>query len=767
MQDEGGREQVHDEPLIDVEEPLVVAEKEKNEQDERPEKEKGIDPARDEEDPFSVQCSAHGSWYIGRRGTSSALCFLGKADRIRASPPAVRGPAAEEKRRHRMKSLQLQDISIAFGARQCLDRVSLNFPYGGKIALCGANGSGKSTLMKIMAGLLTADAGTIVSSRDAIVAYLPQGTEHHGDSTTAATTLFAEAATAFAAQEEWQAEARRTAEEISGLPAGSPRLKTALERHHALQDRLERSGFFEREKKISQVLGGLGFSESDYGKPASEFSFGWRMRLALAKVLLQDPDFLLLDEPTNYLDLEARAWLLEFFRKFPGGILVVSHDRFFLDATVSEVAELFLGKLRTYRGNYSKYETVRSQEMESLIEKARQVEEERERLEVFIRRFRAQASRASLVQSRIKQLEKLPVVEIPPGAKHIRFDFPPPPPGGRRTLAAEGLRKSYGALEVFRDISFEAARGEKIVVVGPNGAGKSTLLRVLAGREPADSGRVVSDERAAVGFYSGEVSLDGEGAATVFETVEAVAPAALYPKLRNLLGAFLFSGDDVFKPVRVLSGGEQSRLLLLTLLLKPANLLILDEPTNHLDIASQSVLLDALRRFPGTVIFVSHDRGFIEGLAEKVLEMGNGRAVMYNGDYRYYLWKQETAVQAPPGENAGPERAVSADGGGRGKTDHEDLKRIRNAIKKLEREEAALLGAIEDLHRERAGIEASLAEEKVYRDGDLVREKKRRLSENEEEETGLFGKWQALEDEKKELLRRAESRTAERESASG
>lgn len=650
-----------------------------------------------------------------------------------------------------MKSLQLQDISISFGARQCLDRVGLNFPYGVKIALCGANGSGKSTLMKIMAGLMPADAGAVITSRDAVVAYLPQGNVAHGESNSIKTTLFEEASTAFSAQEEWQAEALRTAEEISGLPAGSPCLAPALERHHALQERLERSGFFAREKRISQVLGGLGFSESDHAKPASDFSFGWQMRLALAKILLQDPDFLLLDEPTNYLDLEARAWLLEFFRKFPGGILVVSHDRYFLDATVSEVAELFMGKLRTYRGHYTNYEKVRSHEMEALIEKARQVEAERERLEAFIRRFRAQASRASLVQSRIKQMEKLPVVEIPPGAKHIRFDFPPPPTGGRRALLAEGLAKNYGALEVFRDIGFEAARGEKIVVVGPNGAGKSTLLRILAGREPADSGKIVYDERTAVGFYSGEVSLDGKGTATVLDSVETAAPAAFYPKLRTLLGAFLFGGDDAFKPIRVLSGGEQSRLLLLTLLLKPANLLILDEPTNHLDIASQSVLLDALRRFPGTVIFVSHDRGFIEGLAEKVLEMGNRRAVMYNGDYRYYLWRQENAARGPGAEEAGPSRTSSSDGGGRGKAGHEDLKRIRNAIKKLERDEAVLLDAIEELHRERAALEAYLADETVYRDGELVKRTKQRLSENHDEEADLFEKWQALEDEKKNL----------------
>jgi ATP-binding cassette subfamily F protein 3 len=646
-----------------------------------------------------------------------------------------------------MKNLQLQDISIAFGARQCLDRVSLNFPYGEKIALCGANGSGKTTLMKIVAGLLAADSGSIVKSREAVVVYLPQGNVTYGDA-----TLAEEARRAFAAQETWLEESRRLEVEISGLPAGSPRLEPSLELHHALQEKLERSGFFTRDKRTAQVLGGLGFAEHDFAKPASSFSLGWQMRLALAKVLLQDPDFLLLDEPTNYLDLEARAWLLEFFRKFQGGILVVSHDRYFLDSTVNAVAELFMGKLRVYRGNYTDYETVRSREMEALVEKARQVEEERERIEVFIRRFRYQASRASLVQSRIKQLEKLEPVEIPPGAKKIHFTFPPPPAGGKRALLVEGLAKSYDGVEVFRGIGFEASRGEKIVVVGPNGAGKSTLLRLLAAREAADGGRVVYDERTAVGYFSSEVSLAGDGSATVFQTVEAVAPPSLYPKLRTLLGAFLFGGDDAFKPVRVLSGGEQSRLLLLTLLLKPSNLLILDEPTNHLDLASQEVLLDALRRFPGTILFVSHDRSFIEGLAEKVLEMGGRKAVMYNGDYRYYLWKKENAAaQQAAAEPARAERKNEDDGAERGKSSHEDSKRLRNAVKKLEREEAGLLEAIENLHRERRALESSLAEERVYRDGELVRRAKERLNRNRSEETALFERWQALEEEKNAL----------------
>ncbi len=645
-----------------------------------------------------------------------------------------------------MKNLQLQDITIDFGARRCLDRVSLNLLYGRRIALSGANGSGKSTLMKIAAGLLSPDSGEIVGSREARVSYLPQGNVACGPG-----SLFAEAEKAFRPQEAWLQECTRLEEEISALPPGDPRLSALLHRHHDLQERLSAGGYFSREAAISRVLSGLGFQPQEFDKRAAEFSLGWQMRLALAKVLLENPDFLLLDEPTNYLDLEARGWLLDFFLSFPGGILIVSHDRFFLDATVSAVVELFLGRLRLYKGNYSAYERVRTLEMETLLREARQVEEERERLETFIRRFRAQASRASLVQSRIKQLEKLPVIDIPPAVKKISFTFPDPPAAGRRLLTAEGLTKRYGDKTVFSGVGFEIARGEKVALVGPNGAGKSTLLRLLAGREAADQGRLIFDDRTQIGFFTADEAPETPCDRTVLEALEEVAPPDLVPHLRSLLGAFLFRGDDAFKSVRVLSGGERCRLLLLTLLLKPQNVLVLDEPTSHLDIASQDVLGDALRRFPGTVFFVSHDRKFIEGLAEKVIEMDGGRAVVYNGDYAYYLWKKEEAAARARTDNASPDRKPALEAPSAGRESHEKAKGLRNALKKVDREETALLERLDALQAEQREWEASLAEESNYRDGERVRRIKERLHVLAGEENLAFSRWQELERKRKEL----------------
>jgi ATP-binding cassette subfamily F protein 3 len=640
-----------------------------------------------------------------------------------------------------MKGIQLQDISIAFGARQCLDGVSLNFLFGQKIALTGANGSGKSTLMKIISGLLGPDSGVMIKSREARVTYLPQSNVVYGDEEVAR-----EVQKAFHEQDRMAVELARLEEEISQLNEDSVKLAPLLVVHDALRERLLWSGYFLREKKSAEVLRGLGFTVPDFTKKCGSFSQGWQMRIALAKVLLEDPDFLLLDEPTNYLDLEARAWLLDYLHDFPGGILMVSHDRFFLDNTIGAVAELFAGKMRIFKGNYSGYEEARAKELESLIARYEALEEEREKAETFIRRFRAQASRASLVQSRIKQLEKLPRLEIPPSVKHIHFTFPPPPHCVQRVLLAEGLGKKYGQTDVFSGINLEVVRGEKIVFVGPNGAGKSTLLRLLAVEEEPSAGSVLYGEGTEIGYYSVDLSFHSSDSRTVLETLEAVSPTELFGKLRTLLGAFLFPGDDAFKSVGILSGGEQSRILLLTLLLKPKNLLILDEPTNHLDMASKDVLLDALKRFQGTVLFVSHDRDFIEGLAQKVIELGDGKATVYNGDYQYYLWKKGAAAALATNDLKMPQERAGKDGE---KNEYHTSKRVKSNLRKIEREEAELLQRIDEISAEKKQNELSLADPEIYRNGERMKEVKTRIDAFVEEERRAFLRWQELEEERK------------------
>ncbi|HOV40138.1 MAG TPA: ABC-F family ATP-binding cassette domain-containing protein, partial [Spirochaetales bacterium] len=356
---------------------------------------------------------------------------------------------------------------------------------------------------------------------------------------------------------------------------GDPQAGPLLVELHALQEQVERSGFYRREERIYSVLTGLGFSPEDFSRATEEFSGGWQMRIALAKVLLEDPDILLLDEPTNYLDIEARNWLEKYLSTFSGGVLVVSHDKYFLDVTVSEVYEIFNRRITRYTGNYSAYEQRRVVEMESLLKAYREQQEEISRQEEFIRRFRYNASKAALVQSRIKQLEKIPRIEVPETLKKIHFRFPSPPPCGRKVLTVEALSKSYGDLQVFENLSFVLERGEKLAVVGHNGAGKSTLLRILAGKDTPTAGEVQWGSGVIRGYFSQEQEETLNPEHSILEEVETECPTSLYPKIRDMLGAFLFRGDEIYKPISVLSGGERNRLSLLKLLLRPANVLIL------------------------------------------------------------------------------------------------------------------------------------------------------------------------------------------------
>ncbi len=520
-----------------------------------------------------------------------------------------------------------------------------------RVGLVGPNGSGKSTLMRIMAGLAAADAGSVIREKDTRVSYVPQSVAQYPEGP----SLWEESEGAFERGAALLRESAELEERLGALSPGSPEAESLLWKHHALQEKLEESGYHRRAEAMQRVLSGLGFSRDDFKKPCAAFSAGWQMRIALARAILEAPDILLLDEPTNYLDLEARTWLEEFLAEFPGGLLLVSHDRYFLDVVVQAIAEIFMSRVSVFTGSYTHYEEVRSRELDSLMDRWREQQEEIARIEAFVARFRYNASKARLVQSRVTALEKMERIEVPPIVKSIRFSFPPPPPSGRRVLAAEGLAKSYGGRTVFSGVGFDISRGDKLVVVGVNGAGKSTLLRILSRTETPDTGTLAWGIGVAPAFYSQEQADAWTSERQVVEELEASAPTALIPEVRTLLGSFLFRGDDVFKSVSVLSGGERSRLALLLLLLRPANLLILDEPTNHLDLASKDVLLRALHDFPGTVIFVSHDRHFISHLATAVLELKDGGARWLPGDYEYYLSKTAASSNdrdSPVGETA-------------------------------------------------------------------------------------------------------------------
>ncbi|MDR0708024.1 MAG: ABC-F family ATP-binding cassette domain-containing protein [Treponema sp.] len=617
-----------------------------------------------------------------------------------------------------MAFVQFSKISLAFADRDILTDVSLNLASGTRAALAGANGAGKSTLMKVIAGEVAPDSGDRAVQKGCRVSYLPQsGIVHRGK------TLREEMEGAYKPALDMLSRMEAIGGELekSDTVQDDARTASLLEEHRRLGEEVERSGYYEREQRITATLEGLGFSPDDRKRSVEEFSGGWQMRIALAKTLLESPDILLLDEPTNYLDIEARFWLESWLQSFDGGYLIVSHDRYFLDVTIHEVYELFQGRLKRYAGNYTDYETVRAVELESLLKRYAEQQEEIAKSEELIRRFRYKASKAAMVQERVKKLEKMERIVIPESLKKMRIRFPDPPHAGKAAVAVEGLGKQYGTRRVFSNLDLAIDSGEKLVVVGRNGAGKTTLLRILAGVDPDFEGRVQYGAGIAVGYFSQDAAESFNTSVSVLEYIEAEAPTPLVPKARDMLGGFLFRGDDVYKSVSVLSGGEKSRLALLKMLLKPMNLLILDEPTNHLDLQSKDILMDVLASYTGTVIFVSHDRGFMEGLSTKTLEMSNGCVRLFYGNYGYYLEKM--AEEAPDagcqntGEPAGreEERRQTA------KARREEDKRRQAALRRLRRLEEESLAVIGSLEDEKRRLEGELGAPEVYSNGEKAR----------------------------------------------
>jgi ATP-binding cassette, subfamily F, member 3 len=639
-----------------------------------------------------------------------------------------------------MAFVQFTEVSLAFGARDILKDASIFLAEGSRAALAGPNGAGKSTLMKIAAGLIKPDSGERALTKGARVSYLPQTDVVVGDN-----SVFEEAEKAFgfaAAMLERQEEIGRLLEGSTSDDGGTARL---LEEHAHIQEAVEGSGYWRRRDRVRDVLMGLGFREGDLDRSAGEFSGGWQMRVALAKVLLENPDVMLLDEPTNYLDIEARTWLEEFLSKYAGGVLVVSHDRYFLDTTVREVYELWNGRLSRYPGSYTAYETRRAQELEATFEAWERQQEEIQRLEDFIRRFRYQATKASLVQSRVKQLEKIVPIEIPEGMKKIHFSFPPAPHSGKAAVKIEGLRKAYGEHVVIGGLDLEIERGMKVAFVGPNGAGKSTLMRLLAGIDRAFEGSMRFGSGVEASYFAQDTAERMVSDRTVEEEAESLCPTDLLPKIRNLLGAFLFRGDDVEKPVRVLSGGERSRLALLKMLLHPANLLILDEPTNHLDLTSKDVLLEALKTFEGTVLFVSHDRAFIEELADRVLELEDGSAPRwYVGDYRYFLEKKAAIqVEAAAAQGASSPRASRAAAAPRTASYEEDKARKAH-VRKLQKREEEILARLETIGAQKAAAEREMGLPANYSDGSRMKRLTAGVEELDSEATALNAEWELV-----------------------
>ena len=676
-----------------------------------------------------------------------------------------------------MAFVQFSQVSLAFGDRDILKNVTINLQTGSKVALTGANGAGKSTLIKVLAGLTPPDSGTRAVQKDSRIAYLPQsGLTHHG------CTLKEEADKAF----EFGYEMQRQIDEIgSQLEAGQGNTDALVMRQAELIQALEDSGWHQREAAAESVLLGLGFSREDFDRNTEEFSGGWQMRIALAKALMQSPDILLLDEPTNYLDIEARGWLESFLQNFRGGFLLVSHDRYFLDVTINEVYELFNGDLKRYPGNFSHYEKVREVELKTLIAAYNQQQEEINKLEDFIRRFGYKATKAAQAQEYQKKLEKMERIEIPESLKKIHFTFPPAPHAGRLVYRMNGICKSYdGRKNVLNNLELTLENGERLVVAGKNGAGKSTLLRIIAGEDSDFTGEVIPGAGVKIGYFSQDNAETIRGKETILEYLESRAPLELIPKLRDMLGAFLFRGDDVYKNLDVLSGGEKSRIALLCLLLSPVNLLVLDEPTNHLDIHSKDVLLSALKDYGGTVVFVSHDRGFIEQLATRVLELKPGEFKNFPGGYDFYLEqiaKEEGGGSLPlapavrdkslpsfatpspkgdaslsplksPGTSPGIEDSNSQGGHqvdapsslkpSSAALSYEDQKRLASERRKLEKEVSRLESEISELESKKSKLEEKLSLPEVYSNGEKAKAVQREISELSEKIDKTTSAWE-------------------------
>ena len=626
-----------------------------------------------------------------------------------------------------MAFVQFSKVSLAFGDRDILKDVSVNLATGTKAALTGANGAGKSTLIKIMAGLVEPDSGERIAQKDSRIAYLPQsGLVHSGCS------LKEEADKAFLWGYELQEKIDSLGEQLKLNPENE---KLAVE-HSELMEKLEQSGWYRRDVLAESVLIGLGFERSDFTKQTQEFSGGWQMRIALAKALMCGPDILLLDEPTNYLDIEARNWLEKFLQDFKGGFLLVSHDRYFLDHTINEVYELFGGDLKRYPGNFTHYEEVRAVELETLIAEYNKQQDEIQHLEEFIKRFGYKASKAAQAQERQKMLDKIleNKIEIPENLKKIRFKFPAAPHSGQIVLTIKGLCKNYGGPNVINNLDFVLEKGERLVVAGRNGAGKSTLLRILAGTDKDFTGTVTTGSGVSIGYFSQDSAEKITGSESILEHMENIAPLELVPKMRDMLGSFLFRGDDVFKSINVLSGGEKSRIALLELLLRPVNLLILDEPTNHLDMHSKDVLLEALKDFGGTVIFVSHDRGFIEDLSTKVLELTPGKHREFVGDYKYYMQRLEDEANGivPSAENKSAEKKQTApaeETKSQTKLSWEEQKKAEAEKRKLQKEVEKLENQILEIEEKKEALENQMALPEVYSNGEKAKAVQKEIDE--------------------------------------
>lgn len=641
--------------------------------------------------------------------------------------------------------IDLVNISLQFSGKYLFKDVNYKIASGDKISLVGANGTGKSSLLKIISGQLQPESGDVLKQKRISIGYLPQDHVTHSGK-----TLLEEASSALNDIIELQAKEASLSESLSNPDLTEEEQMDLVHQLGEVHHRLDDLDSYSAESKVEKILIGLGFEENDFNRLTDEFSGGWQMRIALAKILISQNDILLLDEPTNHLDIDSLEWLIDFLKAYKGGLLIVSHDKNFVNQVTNRTLEIFLGKFFTFKGDYDAYIKYKTERDELAVHQFEQQQKKIKETEKFIERFRYKATKARQVQSRIKQLEKIELVELPESKSEIDIRFPQPPPSGRMPIKLTSIFKSYGDKKVFTGIDFEIEKGEKIAFVGPNGAGKSTLAKIIAGVIDFNSGDKILGHNTVISYYAQDVADNLAPDLEIIETVDGIAEEKTLGQLRSLLGSFLFSGDDVFKKVGVLSGGEKSRVALCKILLTKSNFIILDEPTNHLDYNSKLILQKALIDFTGTLILVSHDIDFLRPIATKVIDIRHGNLKTYLGGIDYFLSKRAVSTLERDEKISFSEKVIDQNPSNRKeqkRLEAELRQQKHKATKDLIKEISKKEKKIEALENELKDLENKLADPQVYTNGTVVKETTIRMNECRTELDSTLKEWEKLNEE--------------------